>query len=167
MSKSQKIVEAEANLQVAKMMEAITRITESTREFNSLYDSDITDMEKVIIRFVELVKSLKEFSKRTCNGQDLKLVTDIIGGIKLRSKYELELKDLNQKLDIGRNAFMQVSDANAKLRGIIADLVVRKSEKKESVDLVRDAKQYKLEDVIERLFVESTKPLACDNEVPF
>lgn len=167
MSKSQKIIEAEANLQVAKMFESINRIRDAMKGFAGIYDGDINDTEKTLTNFVSLVRSLHEFSKTTCNGQDLKMVTDIIDGIKLRSKYETEMKDLNNKLSISENAFKKVTDANTHLLKVISNICVTKSEKKQATELVKEAKQYRQKDVIERLFVESAKPLSCDDEDVF
>ncbi len=167
MAKTQKIIEAEANLEVAKMLDAIARIRKAMQEFSNIYDGDINDTEKVITNFLNVVKSMKEFSKTTCNGQDLQIVTDVVDGIKLRSKYELEAKDLNSRLSIAQNAFKKVSEANNQLLGVIAKICVTKSEKKQATELIKGAKQYKLNDVIERLFTESIKPLSCDDEGAF
>lgn len=167
MVKTQKIIEAEANLQVAKMMDAITRIKNATQGFSQIYDGDFNDVKIVVTKFFELTESLRSFSKTTCNGQDLKMVTDIVDGIKLRSKYEQEIKDRDAKLAIAAETLKRVSDANRRLLDTIANICITKSEKKLANDLIKGAKQYRQQDVIDRLFVETAKPLKCDDEQPF
>lgn len=162
---TQKIIEAEANLQAAKMLQAIDNLKISTIEFGKLYDSDFEDFKKVYNKSLVIFDAVRQFNKH-CSGGDLKIVTDIVDGIKLKSKYEMEIKTLLARIEAAKKVYNELYGANQRLR-VIAMKLVGEELAQNQIALIEQAKQYKFDDVLDRLQAQ-IKPVDCKtSETPF
>lgn len=103
----QKIIEAQANLEVAKLLQAIDSLKIGTIEFATFYNSDIEKSKKIVNTVLNMVSAAEQFKKHCENFQDIKLVTNLVDGIKLKSKYELEINSLKERLIKGSALFKE------------------------------------------------------------
>lgn len=115
---SQKVIEAEANLQVAQMLEAFSRFTENLKKFregignakyyNRDFDSsrlNVKDMLKASSALVELIKSTDEMVDSCAIEKDMKLIDDVVSGIQLKAKYEMQIDELEHRIQTGIEAY--------------------------------------------------------------
>jgi hypothetical protein len=163
MEKSQKIIEAEANLQVAKMMDAVKRLQLATLDFGRI-SYDLKSFDKVVATVREAIDAVEMFNHH-CSGGDLKLVTDIVDGIISKSKYEQQIRDLKARLVAAENVYKETASANQRLRETAIKLVDTK-DKEEVKNLLKIAKDYRFDTVIEKLMIISNPKCNVD-EMPF
>ena len=105
---SQKVIEAEANLQTAKMLEALKNLQESMREFDDAVQQDYgQSVESAVDEIFEPLEALKKLMvarKRAMENceikDDLALVNNIVKGIQLKAQYEMEIEELKTKLKV-------------------------------------------------------------------
>ena len=195
--KTQKIIEAEANLQAAKALNAIDELNTALIDFYGIYESDFKSTERDLEALIEFFKFFAEKNRGRWTNDDTKtlkvlksvlnitkglqsydmnkhckprldLVDDITKGIKLRSKYEQEIEELKAKLDRAKVLYETLQNANNNIRANTAKLLDTK-EKKERANYINSASQYTFDEVIDRMMAEFTPKEVCndDNELPF
>jgi hypothetical protein len=107
---SQKVIEAEANLQVAKMLEGITNLKSSLEAFdnnlrcswNSKPEEKIEDIFKPILKLKELMLNVYNIKKNCTINENIKLVDNITRGIQLKAKYEMRIAELETALSVAQ-----------------------------------------------------------------
>jgi len=113
----QKILEAKANLDIAKMLEAINNISEKREILERGYSNDLERVIENLEKTKQFIEAFNRFKKNSkCIGSDLKLVKDVVEGIKSKSKYEMEIKELNSKLEIARNVYNIAITENRRIK---------------------------------------------------
>ena len=195
--KTNKIIEAEANLQSAKALNAISELNTALIDFYGIYDSDfnqaVKDLEtlveffkffaeknrgrwtnndqqtlKVLNSVLNITKGLRDYDmKKHCKPR-LDLVDNITKGIMLKSKYEQEIEELNYRLEKAGEMYKKLQEANDNMIQATSKLLTTK-EKKEREGYLNTASQYTFDQVIDRLMSEFKPKKVCndDNELPF
>ncbi len=156
----QKIIEAAANLQVAKLLQAIENLKTGTLEFGKLYDSDIADTRKTISAVLTMVEAAQAFKKHCSNMQDIKMVTDVIDGIKLRANYEYKIRTLNERLSKGQKLFKEAVDRYKELVRKISNFI--ETDDKDFIGTIRPLSEY-IDKCVDELMPQECKT----DEVPF
>lgn len=195
--KTQKIIEAEANLQSAKALNAIAELNTALIDFYAIYDSDLQNAErdlevllsffdffaeknrgrwtnnddktkKVIKSVLNVTKGLRNYDMQKDCKPKLKLVDDIVKGILLRSKYEQTIDELNAKLERARVLFTELKKSNDNIRSATAGLLDAK-EKEIREGYLNTASQYTFDQVIDRMMSNYLPKVKCktDEENPF
>lgn len=195
--KTQKIIEAEANLQSAKALNAIAELNTALIDFYAIYRTDLDEAEKdlevllaffdffaqknrgrwtnhddktkkVIQSVLNITKGLRNYDMQKNCKPKLKLVEDIVSGIKLRSKYEQDIAILNAKLERARLLFTELKKSNDSMRSATAGLLDAE-EKEQRKGYLNTASMHKFDDVIDRMMINYIPKVKCntDSETPF
>lgn len=181
MTTSQPIYEAEANLQVAKAMDAIDRFDAHILNFAKTLDKGYGEKTAKVYQALDLVKNIvsdiEQFSSQACVRDDTKFVKDIVNGIKSKSQYEQQIDKLNARLQRGVSLFEAERIANDKLRSNINRLVTLLMDKKEmdNVDkntlksLLEESTDLKFEKIVDRMMRNYEPKEKCDTkgDMPF
>ncbi len=115
-SSDQKILEASANLEIAKMFNAIEKMHEKWKIFDS-YNFNFDTLTKNISDLAEFVDAFAKFRKSDkCMGKEVKMVTDMVEWIKSKARYESQISDLQERLKRAVTAYSTVVDQNKYLR---------------------------------------------------
>lgn len=179
MGKSQNIVEAEANLEVAKAMEAINNLDVAVIEFEKITEkgySSNSELDNALVtmkRVTEVVEKLKQFvdvfKGKKCYTEDIAFVNKVVGGIKLRSEYEEEINKLQARLKRGQHLYKELKRQNAELRQQIIK-VLDKALGKELDDDVVDSvlldikSEYRFDRVIDKLMKTYNPEDSCNTD---
>ena len=127
-SNSQKVIEAEANLQLAKFLEALKKTKETREDFEdkfegiwSNYDNRIeTDSWGKVIEALEASKeglvAHKQMLERCENIENIKLLEDITDGIQLKAQYEGKIKELEERLVTGQRLYTELQESVQELK---------------------------------------------------
>ncbi|OPX88968.1 MAG: hypothetical protein A4E53_01701 [Pelotomaculum sp. PtaB.Bin104] len=108
-----------------------------------------------------MVNAAQAFQKHCDNLNDITMVTNVIDGIKLRAKYELEIKQLKERLARGQTIFRAAVDKYKNLAGKISQFI--ETDNKDFIGDVRPLSEY-----IDKC-VDSLRPVECkiEGDMPF
>lgn len=166
----QVLLEAKANLEAAKMLEAINSIAMRRDELGKLYGANWDKTIEVLQKTLDFIKAFKLFKDNSdCVGKEIQFVKDIVDGIKSKAKYEIEIKDLKKKLDIAAKSYEIALNENKsikqKLIKFMENLVDEKIDKQEIKNFIQDNRS--IDRIIDNYF-QSTLVTGCKtDESPF
>ena len=174
----QKILEATANIEVAKLLSSIEILNEKVKRLGE-YGIDFEKTVKTLTASLHFVETLSNFRKSDkCFGKELALVDNIIKGIKSKSFYEEKIAELNARINRGGTAFKAVKNENTKLKNRFVGFIEKnldgeKITKKELEEfLIKDNRSLQsiINDAMKQYFKddeEARKKLCETNEYPF
>lgn len=120
-SNNQVILEAKANIEFAKMLNAIDSMSTTLKQFptNSV-DGMVTSLQQSIV----FIKSIKDFiSTKGCVNQEISIVKQIIDGISTKAQYETTIKAYQAKMEITRVAYKEIQDENIMMKSKLARFI--------------------------------------------
>lgn len=120
----QKILEASANLEIAKMLNAIEEMYKKSINFNDTRRFDFNKLQQNLQQMIDFVKAFSQFQKsEQCMWKEAKMVTDIVSWIKSKAKYEEKILELEAKLERWRKAYNTVVNDNNKIKNQFINFV--------------------------------------------
>jgi len=190
--KTQKITEAEANLESAKALNAIAELNTALLDFYAIYGSDIDGTErdletlisffeffskknkgrwtnnddktlKVLQKVLSITVALKQYDMKKYCKPRLDLVDNIVKGIKLRSKYQQEIEELKARLERAKTLYDEMKKSNNAMRTATAGLLDAK-EKKVREGYLNTASQYTFDEVIDRMMTNYEPKITCNDD---
>lgn len=144
----QKILEASANLEIAKLFNALEEMKDKSKVWDSYWFDKVIEWIDQLQAFIRAFRDFKRSDK--CIWKDVKFVNDIVDWIKSKSKYESRILELEARLERANRVYNKVINENTQIKNKLISFI----DKFLWEDLDDDSKRY-----INNWLKESTKPL--------
>lgn len=143
----QSILEAKANIDIAKMMNALDSIKSST-EGLSVYT--LESMEKWFKEAMKFINAMQELKKvKDCVFNEAKIAKDIVNWIKSKSMYLEKIQELKTKLEATTDQNLEYDSENRRLKRLLVNFIEKFEIWQEEIDI----------EFIKRELLVNTKPI--------
>lgn len=117
----QVILEAKANIDLAKMMNALNNIKSSTQWLDTYKLETMEKWAKEILRFITSMQELKKL--KDCVFNEASIAKDIVDGITSRARYIERANEQKRKMEISDKLNSELTNENHRLKRLLVSMI--------------------------------------------